>query len=167
MTGNDPGHRGQLPHLPEQNGSVSWFGCHENYVSITIEQPFVQFVNQSASATTVLWEFDALGHSTEGNPSFSYPAIVGGTYTVCLEAYSDAGCADTTCQLITVLDVLLVHVPNAFTPDADGVNCFVPLFNLTVTVSDYELLIFNRWGRCCRKVRSSVGPGVTPSTACT
>jgi gliding motility-associated-like protein len=38
-----------------------------------------------------------------------------------------------------------ITVPNAFTPDDDGLNdTFIPLFNCNVT--EYELIIFNRWG---------------------
>ena len=39
----------------------------------------------------------------------------------------------------------LVHVPNSFTPEGDGHNeVFAPV--IVGEVSDYELLIFDRWG---------------------
>jgi len=42
--------------------------------------------------------------------------------------------------------VLAVHVPNAFTPNGDGINDeFLPIFNVP-QVKDYEFLVFNRWG---------------------
>lgn len=123
--------------------------------TITIEQPLVHFVNQSARADSFHWFFGDLGESTLGNPSFIFPNVVGGSYEVCLEAYNDVGCSDSVCQWIHVLDVLLVHAPNAFTPDGDGVNdSFTPVFNLPATVSNYELLIFNRWGERIFDTRS-------------
>jgi gliding motility-associated-like protein len=39
----------------------------------------------------------------------------------------------------------LVYVPNAFSPDGDGMNeVFGPV--ITGTIDDYELLVFDRWG---------------------
>lgn len=43
-------------------------------------------------------------------------------------------------------DVTYVYVPNAFTPDADGVNDrFV--VSTTVALRDLSMLIFDRWGQ--------------------
>lgn len=40
-----------------------------------------------------------------------------------------------------------VFAPNIFSPDGDGVNDeFKPFFDIAIQVSDYKLLIFNRWG---------------------
>jgi gliding motility-associated-like protein len=56
------------------------------------------------------------------------------------------GCTDSVCASIQVFDLLLVHVANAFTPNGDGFNDgFAPVFNQP-WVSDYEFLIFDRWG---------------------
>ncbi|MBK9762644.1 MAG: gliding motility-associated C-terminal domain-containing protein [Flavobacteriales bacterium] len=49
-----------------------------------------------------------------------------------------------------------MHVPNAFTPDGDGINDgFVPIFNLP-WVDKYEFLIFDRWGE---RLFTSTTPG--------
>lgn len=41
-----------------------------------------------------------------------------------------------------------LFVPNAFTPDGDGLNeTFKPVFQVDYEVLKYEFLIFNRWGR--------------------
>ena len=43
-------------------------------------------------------------------------------------------------------DVLLVYVPNAFTPNGDYVNNeFMPIIS-GIDVLEYEFFIFNRWG---------------------
>ena len=41
---------------------------------------------------------------------------------------------------------MLVHIPNAFTPDGDGVNeVFFPVIN-DIDLESYQFEIYNRWG---------------------
>ncbi|MBK7753304.1 MAG: gliding motility-associated C-terminal domain-containing protein [Flavobacteriales bacterium] len=71
---------------------------------------------------------------------------VGGTITVCLIAISAQQCTDTACATITIENNAL-HVPNAFTPDGDGINDgFLPVFASTPP-EDYLFAIFDRWGQ--------------------
>ena len=45
-----------------------------------------------------------------------------------------------------IYDEFLIYVPNAFTPDGDGVNdVFMPIVS-GHDLDSYEFLIFNRWG---------------------
>jgi len=114
---------------------------------VDIENTEVVFVNLSAQATAFAWDFAGLGSSTEPNPSFTFPAETGGIYPVCLTATNANGCTDSTCQALVVLEELMVHVPNAFTPNDDGMNdSFAPVLNNPEFAVDYELVIFNRWG---------------------
>jgi gliding motility-associated-like protein len=40
-----------------------------------------------------------------------------------------------------------VFVPDAFSPNGDGVNdLFLPIFQVDFTITNYEFLIYNRWG---------------------
>jgi len=40
-----------------------------------------------------------------------------------------------------------VYAPNIFSPDGDGLNDeFLPLFDQSLQVSEYKMLIFDRWG---------------------
>ena len=42
---------------------------------------------------------------------------------------------------------LSIFVPNAFTPDNDGINdTFLPLINPAVQIDNYHFQVFNRWG---------------------
>jgi len=63
-----------------------------------------------------------------------------------LIAISTEGCVDTTELILTVNEVVQLYVPNAFTPNGDGVNdIFSPIGNLD-TDEGYSFLIYNRWG---------------------
>ena len=114
---------------------------------IYVSEPTVLFNNSSTTnATNFSWNFDGLGSSSATSPAFTFPGVLGDDYLVCLTASDANGCSNTYCVRIEVLDVLTVHVPNAFTPDGDAINDqFHPVFNLP-DVADYEFMIFDRWG---------------------
>jgi gliding motility-associated-like protein len=68
---------------------------------------------------------------------------IAGAYTVCLTAISDDGCSDVACRAIDIAQQ--VFLPNAFTPNGDGVNDhFAPISQFTLNA--YRFQIFNRWG---------------------
>ena len=122
-------------------------GFYSTPDTATVENPVVTFTNQSSGGTSWIWDFGGLGSSTDENPAFGFPDALGGIYTVCLTATNSAGCADSICHTVIVMDVLIVSVPNTFTPDGDGINDgFVPVFNIPAFVGNYEFMIFDRWG---------------------
>ena len=69
------------------------------------------------------------------------------TYTVVATGRSkDWECVDTAMVTVDIYDG--IYVPNAFTPNGDGLNdVFLPEGGtLETDPNNYELLIFNRWG---------------------
>jgi gliding motility-associated-like protein len=90
------------------------------------------------------WYFLAGGQSTSAvqNPDFLYKDA--GIYPIVLIVKSDHGCIDTVLKTITVIEDFGIWVPNAFTPNGDGVNdTFGPK---GFGVVKYNLQIFDRWG---------------------
>lgn len=115
--------------------------------TVLVSDPTVVFTNQSDNASWFTWDFGGLGTSTLHDPSFSFPDVLGGSYTVCLTAVNGNGCVDSICHPVVVLDLLTVHVPNAFTPNADGINDdFMPVFNEPSLLTEYTFMVFDRWG---------------------
>ena len=54
------------------------------------------------------------------------------------------GCVDSITECITVNPLFGFYIPNAFTPNGDGINdVFMPKGTY---VKDYEMYIFDRWG---------------------
>jgi gliding motility-associated-like protein len=125
--------------------------------TLFVTSTLADFVNTSTTnAVNFSWAFAGIGTSTEASPSFTFPGGLGAEYTVCLTASDVNGCSDEYCRVVTILDVLVVYVPNTFTPDNDGINDdFVPIFNVP-WVEDYEFLIFDRWGE---RIFESFTPG--------
>jgi gliding motility-associated-like protein len=74
----------------------------------------------------------------------TYKYSEAGTYPVSLVVTNNFGCIDTVVKSIVVADDYGLFIPNAFTPNNDGVNdTFVPKGH---GIKSYTLVIFNRWG---------------------
>ena len=66
---------------------------------------------------------------------------------VTLELFGSPGCSLSDSLFIEVLDVRNVYIPNAFSPNGDGVNDAFTVFARIPNVQMVEeLQIFNRWG---------------------
>jgi gliding motility-associated-like protein len=114
----------------------------------SILNPIVTFTNGSTGASTYNWNFGDLtvlnDTSTAVDPYYTY--LVSGDYTVTLIAVSQYGCKDTTEQVIVVDPAFAVFVPNAFSPNGDGLNDeFLPK-GVGINEDKYKLIIFDRWG---------------------
>ncbi len=97
-------------------------------------------------AVQFLWAFHDGSFQTTTQATYTYPDKLAGTYPVCLSVEDRYGCGDTLCDTIPVL-VENLWVPDAFTPDGNGVNDkFLPIMT-DMAREDYHLWIFDRWGR--------------------
>ncbi|MBM3430144.1 MAG: T9SS type B sorting domain-containing protein, partial [Bacteroidetes bacterium] len=111
-----------------------------------ITNPVFEFTNTSMNATSYEWSFGDNTSSDFINTSHTYGDI--GVYTVMLVASAQDGCSDTAYHVIKVSDVVIIYVPNSFTPDGDGLNdIFIPQLTAGYDRDKvYEFLIYNRWG---------------------
>ncbi len=121
----------------------------------TILNPEITFINESLNATypggsnSYIWTFDTQGEAINDNsenPIYSFPNGAPGAYQTCLLAISPEGCEHESCQEVVINEEFLIYVPNAFTPDGDGVNDYFYPEVIGADTEDFELLIFNRWG---------------------
>jgi gliding motility-associated-like protein len=112
----------------------------------TMSSPLIHFEDLSTDAALYNWDFAGLGTSGEASPDFVFPAMEAGEYQVCLEVTNTLGCTDEVCDTVMILDEFTLYVPNAFTPDGDGINDFFFPVMKSVDASDYEFQIYNRWG---------------------
>jgi gliding motility-associated-like protein len=112
-----------------------------------IIDPAVAFTDQSSDAVTWHWSFsdDANDTSTLKNPQYVYPDT--GCYPLQLIVVSRYGCTDTLNSEICVDMEFEFYAPNAFTPNGDGINEEFHPYGTGMSESDYELFIFDRWGR--------------------
>ena len=101
----------------------------------------VWFTNGSINYTQLLWNFGDSTTSDETNPTHVFEKI--GWLKVCLTA-SNALCEDSLCKDIYIDFKALIGVPNAFSPNGDGVNDIVLVEGKGIVALTFR--IYNRWG---------------------
>lgn len=103
----------------------------------------IVFTNGSKDADSYLWDFGDGSQSTLANPTHTYTQS--GTFKITLTAYADEGCSNSVTKgdLVILKDASL-FVPNAFSPNGDGVN---DEFVVSITnLKKYHLFIYSRLG---------------------
>ncbi len=100
------------------------------------------------------WEFDTLGTTEVENPSFKFPDGINDDYLISLTAIDlNTGCMDDATELLTVEPDLLMYVPNAFTPDEDGLNDVWGPIMKNIDPDDYRLTVMDRFGQIIFETR--------------
>jgi gliding motility-associated-like protein len=115
--------------------------------TIKIETP-VYFYDISTGTENLYWDFGTHlpdGISTEQNPVFTYTRK--GEYYVWQFVEDKWGCFDSISQKILVTAPFNILIPNAFSPNGDGLNDAFGPFAEGVRPDGFEMMIFDRWGR--------------------
>ncbi|HMQ75740.1 MAG TPA: PKD domain-containing protein [Flavobacteriales bacterium] len=98
------------------------------------------------SLDAVLWSWDLGDGSSANGPQPQHVYEGTGCRTITLVVTDAGGCTDATSAEVCVEGDYAFHAPNAFTPDADGINdIFLPLTTVQRPQA-YELRIYDRWG---------------------
>lgn len=114
----------------------------------------VQVTDASLGAVAWAYQFGDGAFANVREPAHLYATY--GSYTVQQVVSTEHDCRDTAYALVVVDPEMLVHVPNTFTPDGDGINDhFIPVLEGFDT-RDYHFSIWNRWGDC---IFSTMDPG--------
>jgi gliding motility-associated-like protein len=106
----------------------------------------VIFTNTSTGVNQTNWNwfFNSNNGYTSSNQNTSYLFENSGSYPVAMIVKNGWGCSDTIVKMILIENEYSLYVPNAFTPDGDGINdVFIPK---GVGILKYDLTIFDRWG---------------------
>jgi gliding motility-associated-like protein len=104
----------------------------------------VQFTDESENAFAYRWTFGESGSSLQQNPSFEFQDT--GTFTITQVVLKTNGCTDTATADIKVLPFINFYMPNAFTPNNDGLNDELMPVGIFEGVSSYHFSVYNRWG---------------------
>lgn len=114
----------------------------------------IQFTDTSYDA--VQWHYSFGDGISDNDPDPNHGYVTFGTYDVMQVVTNLYNCTDTAHVPVVIQPDVLVHVPNAFTPDGDGVNdLFLPVLH-GFGIRAYRLSIWDRWGEC---IFSSDQPG--------
>lgn len=118
-----------------------------NFITDTpiVTFPDNDFVLTNLSTNYMTWVWD-LGNGTKDSVNFNtkveYPDT--GLYSIILHVLYDNFCIDTMHREVRVLETETFFIPNAFTPNNDGVNDEFAVLGKSIT--DFRMYIFDRWG---------------------
>ena len=100
------------------------------------------FVNTSEDAYKQWFYFGDGSYTPFSDFIYTYPEP--GVYHPYQVVKNIEGCKDTAMKTLTVVPVIPIIVPNAFTPDGNGYNnTFKPIL---YKPQNYKMWIYNRWG---------------------
>lgn len=114
--------------------------------AIGMDSPYLELIETGDDAVNWDWTLD--GQWTAGDPEWMWEYSGGNAQhlEVCLEVANQAGCTDTLCRDIPIENTHWVYVPNAFTPDGDGVNEVFGPQVFGIDPDHYRMVVTNRWG---------------------
>ncbi len=124
-------------------GNIPGPVANANYT--TIPNGDIQFIDQSNGAVNWIWQLDQNVRSNLQNPTWRYNEE--GSYDVVLVVADAYGCQDSTTIQIVIDGEMEIWIPDAFSPNGDGINdVFKPSGN-GYGLEGYEMVIYDRWGQ--------------------
>ena len=127
----------------------------------------ISFLNQSTNYTNIYWDFGDGATSNELSPTHIYNSV--GHFPVMLIVSSSNQCVDTLIQFLDIFEDFFIYIPNAFSPNSDGVNdCFAPVIQ-GGSEANYSFEIYSRWGELVFKTNDLSkcwDGGFAPETYC-
>lgn len=112
----------------------------------TMFDPKINFYDQSFNnIASWSWDFGGTGSSSQQNPVHEFPSDTG-TYPITLIVTNILGCENSTILDLTIIGEFGIYIPNAFTPDANGLNDGFAPAGFGISKDEYEFRIYNRWG---------------------
>lgn len=126
---------------PNPRADFSWEGDDG-----TILTPLVHLTNTSQGYSNYQWGYSdgTPVDSLNRNPTHYFNTDVTNTYNVFLAVRNQYGCKDTISKPIDIGPNFTFYIPNAFTPNGDGVNDIFT--GKGIGVKNFKMYIFDRWG---------------------
>jgi gliding motility-associated-like protein len=115
--------------------------------SATIDNPTINFDEDISIPFSIInWDFgDSTTVSGDPSPRHTYGAV--GIYIVIMYTETEHGCWDRDTLEIGIVEDIEIFVPNAFSPNGDGLNDCFSVGGTTGDVVDiFRIIIYDRWG---------------------
>jgi len=106
--------------------------------------PTVQVNNAASNTINWLYNFSNQGTASIANPSFTFRDT--GQQQIVQIVTASSGCTDTLIQFIDVVPFVQWYMPNAFTPNRDGINDVFIGNGALGGSTNFTFTIWNRWG---------------------
>lgn len=159
---NNPGNSGWSIFMgcPVCNSTsiIARFDADPNPVYLDNGQAPVSFTDLTINSVKWNWHFGDPAGSTSIVASPNHIYTTAGNYRVKLVVENADGCRDSTYKTITVEAPFFLYVPNAFTPNGDGVNDEFGVKCSGVDPDRFEMAVYSRNGQI---VFRTTTPGAT------
>ena len=129
--------------------TVTVYQYPEATISVTpsyvdVDNPVLSVSDVSPNASTSSWTFSDGGSSEARSVTYSFNDLSVDSVGIQLISFNKIGCSDTTSIKVPV-ELFAVWMPNAFSPNGDGVNDKI-FFTSLNNLEDVHFEIFNRQG---------------------
>ncbi len=104
----------------------------------------IHFIDQSQGAAHWNWQLDRFKTTIEQNPTFTFPDT--GLMKIRLIVTHPEGCKDSLIKYLDIRPIVLWNMPNAFTPNGDGLNDGFIGKGYLEGATNFRMTIWNRWG---------------------
>lgn len=104
----------------------------------------VHFIDLSQGAAHWNWQLGRFKTTIEQNPTYSFPDT--GIVKIRLIVTHEAGCKDSLIKYLDIRPIVLWNMPNAFTPNGDGLNDGFLGKGYLEGATNFKMTIWNRWG---------------------
>jgi gliding motility-associated-like protein len=114
-----------------------------------LSSPLVSVFNQAIGITDLLYDF---GDPEAGTDNFStfenavHEYTKPGEYRIWQFVTNEWGCVDSASNRVIIQPSWEIYIPNAFTPNADGINDYFFPSGFGVEIDYFEMYIYTRWG---------------------
>ena len=122
----------------------------------TILNPIIVFIDSSlpptpASIVSWSWDYGDFTSSTDTNSTHEHEYVDTGLFSVVLSVVNQFGCSSQKVRIIDINPEFMIHMPNTFTPNGDGINEVFPRaidgqFPGLGLEKEFEMFIYDRWG---------------------
>lgn len=111
---------------------------------VDVDDPTLALKDESLNSASSLWTFSDGSTSNARSLNHRFNDVSGEAVYIHLETANELGCSDTTSVTVPI-ELFAVWLPNAFTPNGDGVNDLFYFISLN-QLEDVTFEIFNRYG---------------------